>query len=112
MAAMRQIREHPWLMFAVLVVVFLSALSMRTERVGWSFLILCFVVGSVGALGVFWLRDQLFLRWNRLPQSTRGIGISIGIILLLLVTFATNRHKPDKFANDALTCFAVIVAFL
>ena len=37
----------------VLVVVFLGALSMHMERLaGWGFLILCFAVGSLSALGL------------------------------------------------------------
>ena len=40
-----------WLMLgAALVVVFVAALSMRVQQVGWSFFILCFVVGSFGRL--------------------------------------------------------------
>ena len=56
---MSQQREHAWLIVAVLGVVFLSALSMHMERiVGWSFLVLCFIVGSLGALAWIFVRNQ------------------------------------------------------
>ena len=113
MAGMNQLREHPWLIVMVLVVVFLGALSMHMERLaGWGFLILCFVVGSLGGLGLIWIRNQAALRWSELSKLRRRLGIITGVVLLLVVTFASNRHKPDEFANDAAVCFGLIVGFL
>jgi len=112
MRGISYLREHPWLIVAVLIVVFLSALSMHMERMGWGFLILCFVLGSVGGLGFIWLRERSLLRWSQLPKSTRRIAIAVGVPLILIGTFVANRHKPEEFANDALTCFAVFIAFL
>ena len=110
---MDKLRQHPWLVVAVLLVVFLSALSMHMERMGgWGFLILCFVVGSVGGLGFIWLREQSLLRWSQFPRSKRRIAIAVVIPLILVVTFVANRHKPDEFANDAFACFAVLVVLL
>jgi Ca2+/Na+ antiporter len=113
MHGMSYLREHPWLIAAVLIVVFLSALSMHIERMaGWGFLILCFVVGSVGGLAFIWFQEQSHLRWSRLPRSTRRIAIAVGLPLILIVTFVANRHKPDEFANDAFACFAVFIVLL
>lgn len=113
MRGMRYLREHPWLIAAVLIAVFLSALSMHMERMaGWGFLILCCVLGSVGGFGFIWLREQSVLRWSRLPKSTRRIVIAVGVPLILIGTFLANRHKPDEFANDAFACFAVFVVLL
>jgi hypothetical protein len=110
---MDQPRRHPWLIVASLVVVFLSTLSMHMERMaGWGFLILCFVVGSVGGLGFIWLRKQSLLRWSQLPKSRRRIAIAIGVALILVLTLVANRHKPDELVNDSLICFAVLVALL
>jgi hypothetical protein len=110
MAGMNELRERPWLIVMVLVVVFLGALSMHLERmVGWSFLILCFVVGSLGGLGLMWIRNQAALRWSELSKLQRRIGIATGAVLVIVVTFASNRHKPDEFANDAAVCFGLIV---
>ncbi len=107
---MNELRERPWLIVMVLVVVFLGALSMHLERmVGWSFLILCFVVGSLGGLGLMWIRNQAALRWSELSKLQRRIGIATGAVLVIVVTFASNRHKPDEFANDAAVCFGLIV---
>jgi hypothetical protein len=112
MAGMKQWREHPWLIVATLAVVFLGALSMHMERMaGRGFLILCFVVGSLAALGVIWIRNQVTLRWSELSKQQKRIGIAAGVVLLIVVTFASNRHKPDEFANDAAVCFALVVAF-
>ena len=36
----------------------------------------------------------------------------IGIVLVVVVTFASNLHKPDEFANDAAVCFALVGALL
>lgn len=110
---MNQLREHPWLIAMVLVVVFLGALSMHMERIaGWGFLILCFVVGSLGGLGLIWIRNQAALRWSELSKLQKRLGITTGVVLLLVVTFAANRHKPDEFANDGAVCFGLIVGFL
>ncbi len=104
---------RPWVFVIVLVVVFLGSLSMHVERIaGWDFLILCFVVGSVGGLAVIWIRNQAALRWNQLSKWQKRIGIATGVVFLLVVTFASNRHKPDEFANDAAMCFGLIVGFL
>jgi hypothetical protein len=111
MASMNQLRENPWLIATVLVVVFLGALSMHMERiVGWSFLLLCFVVGSLGGLGLIWIRNQAAPRWSELSKLQKRIGVASGVVLVVVVTFSTNRHKPDEFANDAAMCFALVVA--
>ena len=108
---MNQLRERPWLIFIVLVVVFLAAVSMHMERMaGWGFLILCFLVGSVSGLVLIWIRSQVATRWSELSKLQKRIGIATGVVLVLVVTFAANRHKPDEFANDAAMCFALIVA--
>jgi hypothetical protein len=111
---MNRLREQRWLILvAVLVVVFLAAVSMHMERMrGWGFLILCFVVGSLGGLGVMWVRDRALLNWSRLPKSRKRIAITTGVPLILVGTFVANRHKPDELANDVLMCFAVLVALL
>lgn len=112
-AGMYKLREHPWVVVAVLFVVFLSALTMHMEQMGgWGFLILCFVIGSVGGLGFIWLRNQFPLRWGRFPSPKRRIAIVVVIALALVVAFVANRHKPDEFANDALACFAVLFIVL
>jgi hypothetical protein len=113
MADMNQLRERPWLIVVVLIVVFLGALSMHVERmVGWGFLILCFVVGSLGGLGLIWIRNQAALRWNELSKLQKRIGIATGMVLVISVTFASNRHKPDEFANNAAVCFGLVVGSL
>ncbi len=113
MAGMNQLREHPWLIGVALVVVFLGALSMHMERMaGWGFLILCFVVGSLAGLGLIWIRNQAALHWSELSKLQKRIGIATGVVLIIAVTFAFNRHKPDEFANDAAMCFALVAAFL
>ena len=72
---MNQLRDHLWLFVTALVVVFLGALSMHMERMaGWGFLILCFVVGSLAALGVIWIRNQVTLRWSELSKQQKQIG--------------------------------------
>jgi hypothetical protein len=97
------------MLVAVLAGVFLAALSMHMERIaGWGFLILCFVVGSVGGLGVILARNKTLSYWSQLPKSRRRIVIATAISLVLIGTFVANRHKPDEFANDALTCFALL----
>jgi len=113
MAGMTQWREHPWLIVAALVAVFFGALSMHMERMaGWGFLILCFVVGSLAGLGLIWIRNQSALRWSELSKLQKRIGMATGAVLVIVVTFVSNRHKPDEFANDAAMCFVVVVAFL
>jgi hypothetical protein len=113
MAGMNQLREHPWFVVAALVLVFLGALSMHAERMaGWGFLILCFVVGSLCGLGLIWIRNQAAQRWSALSKLQKRIGIATGVVLVVVVTFASNRHKPDEFANDAAMCFALVVALL
>jgi len=98
---------------AVLAVVFLAALSMHAERMaGWGFFILCFVVGSLAGLALIFVRDQTVLFWSQLPKSRRRIAIATAVPLILVVTFASNRHKPDEFANDAAVCFGLVVASL
>ena len=110
---MNQLRDHPWLFVTALVVVFLGALSMHMERMaGWGFLILCFVVGSLAGLGLIWIRNQVSLRWGELSKLQKRIGIATGVVLVIVVTFASNHHKPDEFANDAATCFALVVVLL
>jgi hypothetical protein len=97
----------------VLAVVFLAALSMHVERtVGWGFFILCFIVGSLAGLALIFVRDQTVSFWSQLPKSRRRIAIATAVPLILVVTFASNRHKPDEFANDAAVCFGLIVASL
>jgi hypothetical protein len=106
-------REHPWLIVAVVVVVFLAAVSMHAERaVGWRFLILCFVLSSLCGLGVVWILEQAVLRWSRLSKPKRRICVATGVFLVLVGTFAANRHKPDEFADDAVMCFALVFALL
>ena len=108
---MRQLRQRPWLIIIGLVVVFLAAVSMHMERMaGWGFLILCFLVGSVGGVLLIWTRNQAATRWSELSKLQKRIGIAMGVVLVVVVTFAANRHKPDEFANDAAMCFALIVA--
>ena len=110
---MNQLRERPWLYAVVLVVVFLGALSMHMERMaGWGFLILCFVVGSLSGLGLIWVRNQLTPRWRELSRLQKRIAIASGLILIVVYTFVSNRHKPDEFANDAAVCFGVAVGLL
>ena len=104
---------RPWVIVIVMVVVFIGALSMHMERIaGWGFLILCFVVGSVGGLAIIWIRNQAALGWNQLSKWQKRIGIATGVALLLVATFASNRHTPEEFANDAAVCFGLIVGFL
>jgi hypothetical protein len=113
MAGVNQLRERPWLIVMVLVVVFLGALSIHAERMaGWGFFILCFVVGSLGGLGLLWIRNQVALRWSELPKVQKRIGIATGVVLVIVVTFASNRHKSDEFANDAAMCLGLVVAAL
>ena len=113
MATMNRLRERPWMIVAVLAVVFLAALSMHAERMaGWGFFILCFVVGSLAGLALIFVRDQTVLFWSQLPKSRRRIAIATAVPLILVVTFASNRHKPDEFANDAAVCFGLVVASL
>jgi hypothetical protein len=113
MAGMNQLLERPWMIVAVLAVVFLAALSMHMERMaGWGFLVLCFVVGSLGGLAVIFTRNKTLSYWSQLPKSRRRIVIATAIPLVLVVTFVANRHKPDEFANDALTCFTVLLVLL
>ena len=113
MPGMTQFRERPWFIVLVLVVVFLGALSMHVERmVGWGFLILCFVVGSLGGLGLIWTRNRAAPRWNELSKLQKRIGVATGMVLIIIGTFASNRHKPDEFANDAAVCFGLVVASL
>jgi len=110
---MNQLREHPWLIVIVLILVFLGALSMHMERMaGWGFLILCFVIGSLGSLGIIWTRNQAGLRWSELSKLQKRIGIATGVVLVVVVTAASNRHKPDEFANDAALIFGLVVASL
>jgi predicted Na+-dependent transporter len=110
---MDKLRQHPWLVVAVLLLVFLSALSMHMERMaGWGFLILCFVVGSVGGLAVIFVRNKTLSYWGQFPKSRRRIAIATAIPLILVVTFVANRHKPDEFANDAFACFAILIVLL
>lgn len=111
MADMKRLRGHPWLIFTVLGVVFLAAVSMNVQRMtGWGFLIVCFLVGSASGLVLIWIRNQAAARWGELSNLQKRIGISTGVILVLVATFAANRHKPDEFANDAAMCFALVVA--
>jgi hypothetical protein len=100
-------------MAAVLVVIFLAAVSMYMERMlGWGFLILCFIVGSLGGLVVMRVRDRAVSNWKQLPTTKKRIAVTTGITLVLGATFIANRHKPDELANDALTCFAVVVVLV
>jgi low affinity Fe/Cu permease len=109
MAGMNQL-PRPWVIVIVMVAVFLGALSMHMERMaGWGFLTLCFVVGSVGGLAVISIRNQAAVGWNQLSKWQKRIGMATGIVLVLVVTFASNRHKPDEFANDAATCCALVI---
>lgn len=113
MAGVNQLRERPWLIVIVMIVVFLGAFSMHMERMaGWGFLFLCFVVGSIGALALIWVRNEASARWGQLSEWQKRIGIATGLVLVLVVTFAANRHKQDEFANDAAMCFALIVGLL
>src|SRR5215470_14677568 len=97
----------------VLVVVFLGALSMHMERMaGWGFLILCFAVGSVSALGLIWVRNQFSPRWHELSKLHKRLAIASGLILFVVLTFISNRHKPNEFANDAVVCFGIVFGLL
>jgi hypothetical protein len=110
---MNRLRERPWMIVAVLAVVFLTALSMHVERMaGWGFFILCFIVGSLAGLALIFVRDQTVLFWSQLPKSRRRIVIATAVLLILVETFASNRHKPNEFANDAAVCFGLVVASL
>jgi multisubunit Na+/H+ antiporter MnhB subunit len=110
---MNRLREHTWLIVAALIVVFLSALSMHMERMaGWGFLVLCFVVGSLGAVALVFVRSQTLRFWSQLPKAGRRFAVAVAIPLILIVTFVANRHKPDEFANDAFACFAVLIVLL
>jgi hypothetical protein len=96
-------------MVAVLVVVFLSALSMHMERMaGWELLILCLIVVSVGWLGFSWVREHAHRHWNRLSKSRKRIAVACGVAIILIATFAVNRHRPNELANE----FAVVVGLL
>ena len=86
---------------------------MHMERLhGWGFFILCFVVGSLGGLAFIWAKDQVLVYWNSLSKTRKRIAIAIALTLVLAVTFFANRHKPDEFVNDALTCLTVLFALL
>ena len=98
---------------AVLAVVFLAALTMHMERMaGWGFLVLCFVVGSLAGLALVFARNKTLSYWSQLPKSRKRIVFAAAIPLILVVTFVANRHKPDEFANDALTCFTVLLVLV
>jgi len=114
MTSMNPLREQRWLILvAVLVVVFLGALSMHMERmVGWGFLVLCFIVGSVGGLGYMWGREQFLWYWNRLPKSRRRIAIAAGVVLYIIGTFIADHHQPNEGFDDAIACFFVLFALL
>lgn len=80
MATMNRLRERPWMIVAVLAVVFLAALSMHVERMaGWGFFILCFIVGSLAGLALIFVRDQTVLFWSQLPKSRRRIAIATAV---------------------------------
>jgi hypothetical protein len=107
---MNQLREHPWLFLTVMIVVFLAALSMHMERtVGWGLLILCFAVGSLSGLGLIWVRNQLTPRWRVLSKLQKRVAIASALILVVVQTFVSNRHKANEFANDAAVCFGLVV---
>jgi hypothetical protein len=110
MATMNRLRERLWIIVAVLAAVFLMALSMHVER--WGFFLLCLIVGSLAGLGLIFARDQTVLFWSQLPKSRRRIAIATAVPLILVVTFASNHHKPNEFANDAALCFGLIIASL
>lgn len=96
----------------MLVAVFVGALSMDMERFGWGFLVLCFLVGSLGSWGYFWVRERLLLHWDRLPKPKRRIAIASVLALILVGIFFANRHKPDEATADVMACLGVVCVLL
>lgn len=95
---------------AALVVVFVAALSMRVQQVGWSFFILCFVVGSLGGLSLLWIKGRVQANWNQLPKSKRIPLTALAIALVLAAIFLGNRHEPNEAAADVMECLSVLLA--
>lgn len=110
MPNVNRFRDQPSLMRAVVIVaVFLAAVSAHMERLrGWTFLIVCFVAGSIGGLGVIWARNRFLLRWNPLRKSTKRIVLAAVIGIYLIATFVANHHKPDGDVDDLLACLSII----
>ena len=114
MTSMETEQRRKWLIRGtVLVLVFAGALSMHMERLrGWSFLVLCFIAGSIGGLGFVWARQQLKVGGNRLSKQWKAALIGAAIALVLVVTLILNYGRPDAAANTFLTVGGVVLALI
>jgi hypothetical protein len=92
----------------VLAVVFVGALSMDIQKLGWRFLILCLLAGTLGGLGFLWTKNRFLQKWNQLAKPRRIILVVLGTTLFLLYVFASNRHKPDGEFHDVMACLSVL----
>jgi hypothetical protein len=107
-------QQRQWLTrAAVVVVVFVAAVSMHMERLrGWGFFVLCFVVGSIGGLGFVLVKRRLQTVWNGLRRRQRALIVVAAIAVVLLTSFLWNYGKPDATFNDFVTVGGIIVALL
>jgi len=97
----------------VLVVVFVAAVSMHMERLrGWGFLVLCFVVGSIGGLGFVWVKGRFQLAWNGLPKTRQAVLVGAAIAVVLVAAFILNYGSPDAAFNNFVTVGCIILALL
>jgi len=97
----------------VLIVVFVVALSMHAQRLrGWGFLILCFLVGCLGAFGAEWVIGQLRSVWNRLSNKQHVGVVCDAVAIVLAGSFIVNHGKRDEAFNDFVTCCCVFLALL
>ncbi len=95
----------------VLAAVFLAAVSMRMQAVrGWGFLILCFIVSSIGAFGFLAVKAPFQTIWSGINWKWKFLVVVIGITVVLATSFLRNRSTPDAAENDFLAVFGVLAA--
>lgn len=98
---------------AVVVVVFVAAVSMHMERLGgWAFLILRIVVGAIVGLGIVLAMRRLKTFWNGLRSGQRALIVVAAIVVVLLTSFLWNYGTPDATFSDFVTVGGIIVALV